>query len=420
MKVWIVAVAEPLPSIDGGFRPFRCSLLSDALISHGHRVVWWTSDFDHVRKVHRLGRTQSIEINNSFKLNLLHGPGYKSNISLSRVWHNFRVASVFESEADSERIRPDVLFVCLPILELAERAAIYGQGHQVPVILDVRDQWPDLYLNAFPARFRSVARLALLTEFRRLKRILRKATAITAVSETYLTWALQSAGRERQDKDIVFPLGCSEQSADEHDEIERKAQELSVKHGIRSDSLVVTFVGTFGASYDLETVIHAARQLGHLPEIQIVVAGDGDAGSKLRQIGQDLKNVIFTGWLDRTSISALLKLSSVGLAPYKNEAWQSLPNKPFEYWAASLPILSSLKGELAALIQKEQVGLQYKSGDVSSLVGAIRWFQVNEYSRRIMARRARKLFDERFSARMIYPKLVEYLEEVHSAAPRGR
>lgn len=178
--------------------------------------------------------------------------------------------------------------------------------------------------------------------------------------------------------------------------------------------MVVTFIGMFGASYDLETVINAARvlQVEGPPNIQIVLAGNGDDGPKLREMSHGLQNAVFTGWLDQTSILALMRLSSVGLAAYEKNSLQSLPNKPFEYMAAGLPILSSLRGELETLIRDEQIGLQYQAGDITSLVEKIRWLAANPDARREMGKRARRLFDERFSADVIYPRLVKHLEKV--------
>ena len=150
LNVWIVAAAEPLPMLDGGFRPFRCSLLSTALTARGHQVTWWTSDFDHMRKAPRFGEFRSIPVDDRLSLNLLPGPTYRRNISLRRVLHHHLMARRFSTEAARSSPLPDVIFACLPPLELAERAVEYASSRAIPVIVDIRDLWPDLYLRAFP------------------------------------------------------------------------------------------------------------------------------------------------------------------------------------------------------------------------------------------------------------------------------
>jgi hypothetical protein len=312
------------------------------LAEEGHSVVWWTSNFDHVRKRHRCEGAQSIEVQPSWRVNMLASPGYRQNISLGRIRHNRSVARAFKGEANRCCTRPDVLFVCLPTPELAERAVEYGWTRNIPVVVDVVDIWPDIYLTAFPPKLRRLARLALLSEFQRASHILRSATSITAVSETYLQWALRYAHRQEQPTDGVFPLGYPWPPLAAEVDIQSMAARLRSDYNIRSDALIATFIGQFGASYDLETVIIAARALKVESNslVQWVLAGDGDKGTRLRKMAHNLPNVIFTGWLDQISTLALLRLSSVGLAAYTNHALQSLPYKPFEYMSAGLPAYS--------------------------------------------------------------------------------
>jgi len=121
---------------------------------------------------------------------------------------------------------------------------------------------------------------------------------------------------------------------------------------------------------------------------------------------------VFTGWFDQLSISAVLRISSIGLAPYCEDASMSLPNKPFEYMAGGLPILSSLRGELETLIRDEKIGLQYQAGDMNSLIRGIQWFVENKQEREKMGMRGQKILKERFSAKVVYPKLVEHIEHI--------
>jgi len=71
-----------------------------------------------------------------------------------------------------------------------------------------------------------------------------------------------------------------------------------------------------------------------------------------------------------------------------------------------------LKGELEDLIRTEKIGLQYQAGNTDSLIEQIRWFTAHPEERKAMGRRARQLFEERFSADVIYPKLLEHLEKI--------
>jgi glycosyltransferase involved in cell wall biosynthesis len=384
------------------------------LVAGGHEVLWWASTFDHAHKRHRFSEPHTIDLQPGLKIRLLHGPGYRHNKSPWRFWHNRVLAAAFARESTALQ-PPDLIFCSLPTPELAEKSVHYGRKKGIPVIVDVRDQWPDLYLKLVPAALRPLAGVFLTREVRRIQHITQAATGLLAVSETYLDWALKHGKRARHGGDGVFPLGYPDFPLLPAGEANSTAEKLRLKYGFRLDTLVITFVGTFGVSYDLESVVRAARLL-HTErpdlDVRIVLAGSGDNEAKLHKLATGCPNVVFTGWLDGSSIQSFLRVSSVGLAAYAEEAIQSLPNKPFEYMAARLPLLSSLGGELAYLIQQEAIGLNYSAGDEDLLVEKICWLAENPAERIAMGQRSRKLFERQFSADIIYPKLLAHLERI--------
>ena len=414
MNTWIIQDGEPIPGVDENTRDLRAAMLAKALVVQGHEVLWWASTFDHARKRHRFDASRTVELQPGLKVRLLHGPGYSHNTSPARLWHQRTLAQVFSREITDCRA-PDLIFCSLPTLEFAEICVGYG-WNRVPVLIDVRDAWPDLYLNLFPFSVRRFARLFLVSEFRRAKYIFRMATGVTAVSFTYLDWALHYAKRSRRSEDGVFPLGYSARKVEIQPESQKKL--IQQRYGIQSGVLVVSFIGAFGASYDLDTIVKAAHLLQSEGKwgVQFVLAGDGDKAHRLHETAFGLSNVVFTGWLDQSSLEMLMQITDIGLAAYTKDALQSLPNKPFEYMAAGLPLLSSLSGELERLITDHQIGLHYRAGDEKSLVEKIAWLTEHPAERVAMGQRARRLFEERFRADIIYPKLVAHLEQVAANA----
>lgn len=416
MKVWLVQDGEPIPGIDENTRALRTAMLAGALVARGHEVLWWASTFDHALKRHRFNTPRTIELRPGLKVRLLHGPGYSHNTSPQRFWHHRALAAAYAREI-ATCPPPDLVFCSIPTLELAEQSVLYGCSRQVPVVVDVRDAWPDLYVNLFPAPLRRLARPLLANEFRRAARILRAADGIIAVSDTYLAWARQYA-RRLSDNDAVFPIGYSYMPQNMGIEDDEEIFGLQQKIGVHPGSLIATFLGTFGSSYDLQTVIRSGARVSSVYpdlDVRIVIAGDGDQSAKLHHMSEGIETIVFTGWLDQQEASRLMRISCVGLASYASDAVQSLPNKPFEYMAAGLPLLSSLSGELEQLIADNKIGLQYKAGNVQSLTEKIVWLTENPEERTVMGKRARKLFEERFRADIIYPRLVTHLERVVSS-----
>ena len=60
------------------------------------------------------------------------------------------------------------------------------------MILDVRDLWPDLYLDAAPKWLRAASHVLLKPYFGMTKFAFSNASAIVGISERYLEWDLRT------------------------------------------------------------------------------------------------------------------------------------------------------------------------------------------------------------------------------------
>jgi hypothetical protein len=79
-------------------------------------------------------------------LRLVHGPGYRRNLSIRRIIHNRIVAAAFRDEA-ARNPEPDIAFCTMPTPELAEKVVELGARESFPVVVDINDLWPDSYLG---------------------------------------------------------------------------------------------------------------------------------------------------------------------------------------------------------------------------------------------------------------------------------
>jgi len=412
MRIWLLKDGEPIPGVEPGTRPWRVAMLGMALADAGHEVLWWASTLNYVTRKFWFDRPTMHTIQPGFDVNLLHGPGYANTKSLARLIHQRSIARQFREQA-SLRPLPDLIFVCLPTLELVEQAVQLGRQHAIPVIVDVRDLWPDHYLTMVPGPLRPLLRVALHSEFRRASVGLARATGITSITDTFLQWGLAKAGRARGPDDGVFPMGFS-------------AAHALAPHE-RPDTgdavMPVVYAGTLGASiYNFDTVIEAARRLAaaQRTDVQFVITGSGGQEERIRALADGLPNVRFTGWIAHSEVHRLLGHGVVGLACYHNGATihGTMPNKMFEYMAAGVPLLSSVRGEMETFLAAERIGLTYESADCDELLAHIQWFVEHPAERRAMGLRARQIFLERFDASQVFPALVRHLEGVVERARR--
>ncbi|MGI9457457.1 MAG: glycosyltransferase, partial [Aeoliella sp.] len=241
------------------------------------------------------------------------------------------------------------------------------------------------------------------------------ANGLTAVSQTYLDWALANAGRSAMSSDRAFPIGF-EPPAVSPAQINSGMKELR-RHGIDPSRPSCFFAGLFERSYDLATVIDAAQILTctGMGKLQFVLCGDGSRAASWRRRAAALPNVFFPGWVDSITLTAGMSFSSVGLCAYASDATQSLPNKPFEYLASGLAIVSSLGEELANLLEQNQCGVTYQAGNAHSLASQISPLFDNPSRLAELQTSGRALWEKQFRCETIYANFVTYLETITSS-----
>ena len=415
VKVWILNVGEPMAVDQGAERKLRMGLVADALVARGCEVTWWTSSFDHNYKRQRYNSDTKISFGERYVLQFLHARSYSSNISLNRLINHHQLGRAFERLANetSAADRPDVIFATMPIVELAAAASRYGRKHGIPVVIDVRDLHPDIYLTLVPRFARPVAKLALGRMYGELKTSLRLATSIIAIAPSFLRWALRHAGRSATDRDAVFPLAYPEIHASPED-VTAAAQELSPL-GIRADRKILWYVGTFNRWIDLETPIEAARLLAKRgnDDFQLVISGSGDFDSQWRTLAAGLPNVVFTGWIGVPHIIWLRSIAWAGLAPYR-VGFHTVGNKLFEYMAGGLPILLSIAGDAGAMIKRHDCGLGYEARKPETLVTAIEAMSADG-ARERMAANSLSAYRENYAAEKVYPEMIDHVLKLANA-----
>jgi glycosyltransferase involved in cell wall biosynthesis len=415
MRIWLIAVGEPLPTDEGAVRLLRTGLLARLLVDRGHEVLWWSSTFDHSKKRHRADQDTTTQLEPSYRLALLHSVGYSRNLSPARILNHRGIAAKFAKQAPGEK-EPDVILTSFPTIELSLEAVRYGKRRGIPVIVDVNDIWPDFFLDVLPSPLRPLGALALRQMVRQTRETLRDATGITAVSETYLRWGLEYAGRCREPGDGMFPLAYPRPSVP--GEQVRAAGERLREQGVDPSKLICWFIGSFGKMYDLATPIQAARVLAARGEkgVQFVFSGDGERRAAWTRMAEGLPNVVFTGWVELPQIAYMMSVAGIGLAAYARVAPQSLSYKLFEYLSAGLPVLSGLEGETKTLLERHDCGASYRPEDAGSLLDCLERLLRDEEWRLRLGRNARAAYETHYAAEVVYPRMADYLTGIGSVA----
>jgi glycosyltransferase involved in cell wall biosynthesis len=417
MKIWLITVGEPLPVGEHPLRerPYRTGLLAEVLGDRGHHVTWWTSTFNHQKKEYFKANSGKEVINSKLDIYFLHGRRYKKNVSFSRLYNHFQIASEFRDRSRVES-KPDLIVCSLPTLELAYQAALYAEIHNVPLVVDVRDLWPDVFVDVVPESMRFIASAFFWPYERMAKKALASAHSIVGVSKGYLTWGLEKTNRKEVDADNVFPLGYP--NLQKHPYTSQTRSQLE-RLGIDFNRPIVWFIGSFVKSIDLEPIIKVASvlQSSH-PEVQFVFSGQGEDEAHYRDLSRNLSNIVWTGWVSQDEIALLGSKACVGLAAYRAGAFQSLPNKLFEYMSFGLPVLSSLQGEAKQFLFDHKVGLTYQSGNAEDCVMRLKEIIDNPFLQKIFARNASTLFNAHYNAQVVYEQYATHLESIAKSSPK--
>jgi glycosyltransferase involved in cell wall biosynthesis len=412
LNIWVLQTGEPLHSDSGNPRPMRAMNLVDALNSAGHKVVVWSSSFYHQEKRHRSRAYQKIVCSDKLEIRLIMSPGYDRNIGFGRLFDHWVLGWNLNRLLQSETQRPDVAFVGYPPIECAAVMLRWLTRRSIPSIVDVKDQWPSMFLEAMPLIARPFGRLALAPYFSLGRRALRDATGFASMSKGYLNWMATFAGRALDKSDIVVPLTTPEVSISRQ-ELAAAVAWWRQKGVLLENRRRVCFAGTFNSVFNFRDIRDAAAAMNNAGiECQFVMCGSGSCEYEVREMMRGLDNVVFPGWIDQPQLLALARGCIASLMPYKNiESFTpSIPNKVIDALANGLPIVTSLTGEVQTMIEAEEVGFLYNGAQGRDCCSAIMTLLSDADLQAAMAARARSLYEQRFAFDKVYGALVSHLE----------
>lgn len=337
--IWLINVGEPLP-IEGN-KPHRMSSWKSLLEQDGYQVKYITTNFEHQRK-----KWKTVNLDGYIALKSFIS--YKKNISVRRLLNHFCLSISLLLLLLKTNKKPDLIIVSYPTMLLSLVATIYGKIKRIKVFVDVRDKWPDIFATNLIIK-------QLLIFHRLIKFLIFKyASFILAVSPQYLIWATN----KKSNIDFI-PLS-----------------KPSIKPLIRnldsSEEINFIFSGTLGDTYNLNLISEFSTVLT-LNKIKhkINVCGDGPKLDYLRSLTKNNSNIVLLGWLNNKELQDQLDNAHFGLMFYNNNSPQGWPNKLIEYMSNGLPIINSLNGESALLIQSYELGINIDETSITNSINFI-------------------------------------------------
>ena len=279
---------------------------------------------------------------------------------------------------------------------------------RMPLVLEVRDLWPD-YLVGMGV-LRGPAAGALFAVERRL---LRAADQVVVVTESFRERVIEKGVDPARVH--VIPNGVETSQYYAADE---PAPLPALER--RGDEFLVGYLGNFGAGQALGDVLDAAALLAlEAPRVRLVLVGDGPDGEALRTRAETMPNVSVHPPITKDRTRAFYNACDLCLVPLApiDIFQETIPSKLFEIMACERPLLASLAGEGAAIVQASGGGRVRRPGDARDIAdGILEIAALSAEARAEMGARGRTYVQANYSR----PALADRYLEVLTAAVRGR
>jgi colanic acid biosynthesis glycosyl transferase WcaI len=261
--------------------------------------------------------------------------------------------------------RPDVIVATSPQLLCAAAGALLARRFQAPLVMEVRDLWPE----SLVAVGASGSRAPLVFTLERLaRRLYRRASHIVTVTAAQREVIV--AGGLPAESVSVIPNGVDREFFDAG----AGAQIEPRPNG--AHPFVVTYIGTLGMAHHLETLLDAAAEFRDDPSVRFRFVGEGARREALEQRARQarLDYVEFAGERPRGEVPRWIAESAAcAVLLRKNEVFKTVvPSKMLEIMAVGRPLLLGVDGEARRLLHRARAGIALEPENVAQLVVAIR------------------------------------------------
>lgn len=402
MNIWLVSLFDPVP-LDEPIYP-RFIEIAKSANGLGHKVTHFTSTFRHTTKSHRFKETYVHLENDQYEVVLIHSMGYKKNMEPKRFIAHLDFAKKLIHEMN-KREKPDIVFMSMPPLSTADLVTNWGKENKVPVVLDIIDPWPDSFIKDVPNSLKPIAKVFLAPFYVKLKNSFQKAAAITAISNGYLNWAKPFHDPDKLTRAFFLAISFKE------------VQRGLKKNEDRSDSLrplQMIYAGSLASSYDIPTILYAAKLLNekYPGQTKFVFTGNGSQLALIEEAKENIPNIEYLGYVSKDELIKQYGLADLGLIQHKNNLTQTITYKFFNYMSAGLPLLNSLQSEMATMIDEFQLGLNNEAQNGDQLVRNIEQYLNDPELLRTHKNNALHFTEKYGDVENVYVELVGFLKDV--------
>lgn len=410
-RIAVVTMGVKIGNEERGYTRFRA--IAEILVEAGFDVDLITSSFQHWEKEQR--NVDSAEYTGlPYNIVFINEPGYTKNLDLTRIKSHAVAAKNLRAHFRNNTGRYALIYSEIPPNDVARVCAEEAHAQAIPYVADINDLWPEA--------MRMVVNVPVVSDIA-FYPFARDAHVVYDLLDGAIGTSDEYAARPAKDRTRPYPhetvyvgnkLEEFDAGAAAHDsEVPKPEKEIWV-----------TYAGTLGASYDLETLVRAAAEVEKRRKIikpnkryvpvRFKILGDGPEREKLEALALKLNAPVdFLGYCDYATMAAWLRKSDIVVNSLKKDAAQSIVTKIGDYLASGHPIVNTGSStEFRNKIDDDGIGVNVGAENVDALADALVGLIKNPSLRKIMGTRCRHIAEKEFNQPVSYLRIVKLIRSL--------
>lgn len=377
--------------------------LCKELVKKNYKIEIIGGSFVHDRKKQILQKKEKFRIETYNKINyhILKGISYQGNIKRILSMIEFMVRVFFYTKKISNK--PDLIYCSCPHPFNGLISVYLAKKYKVPLILEIRDIWPDTWVALGAIKEKSV----IYKIFSYIEKFLYDkadiiidlmpgidAIANKGIEKNKIKWLSNGVNLEEFDNDYL----------------------KEPKYKFDSKKINVTYTGSIGIANALQSIFEIAKSL-EKEDIVFNLIGDGPLKKEYEEIciKNEIKNVSFYSQVLKNEVPALLKESDILIALSKKtelDKYGVSLNKIFEYLAAKKPILIAYDTEYD-IIKEANCGISISAENNEKIKeGLLKLKRLCEVDREKLGENGRKYVEENFTTEILGERLYLIIKEL--------
>ena len=339
MKQFIVAFFQHMPPYSG------------AAALRGHSIMNSLPKLLPESKIVVYSTTQNSNLINGVNVVTLQVPEVENALGLTRrLIGEVRIGCAAGRKMFFGRHRPNVAIISSPAYISALVQTFLAQCRGIPYVLEMRDIYPQVYVEASLIKKDSI----IYKLFRLLSRRMYKGASLVLC-------ATKGLAREVLREEPLSNVKCVYNGF---------PAQLSFRKAGKRQRFTVCFHGVLGFFQDIDTLLQLAERL-EPHDIDVLVIGYGRKESPLQN--SKLNNLLFLGRQSFERTIEEVERCHLGLCLRLNDniSKDAFPVKVWEYLGLGIPCIITPPCEAGDLIEKHNCGVVFNTGDVEKILTVI-------------------------------------------------